>query len=265
MLIIGEKINAARAAVRKTIQQRNESAIIELATAQAAAGADYIDVNGGDERPGAEAANLRWLVDVVQSHTDRPVCIDSADPSAVEAALSLARGRPIVNSVSLEAGRLEALLPLLRRADCMVVALCMSDEGPPKAVEDRLDRARRLVEILVAAGKKPADIIVDPCFFPVCSDPGQAQAVFEAIRRIRREMGETLVGGGVSNSSYGLPGRKWINLAMLTGAIIHGMNAAIVDPCQPGIIPVIRAAEVASGADPSCANYISAHRQGKLG
>ncbi len=265
MLIIGEKINATRKAVKAAIEQRDDAAIIELATTQAAAGADYIDVNGGDPREGMEPKNMEWMMGLVQANTDKPVAIDSADPEAIKMGLSLAKAKPIVNSISLEAERLETMLPIVGNADCMVVALCMADEGTPTGADDRVARAEKLIETLTGVGKKVSEIIVDPCFFPVSSDPAAAGNVCDAIRRIREKYPEVKVGGGLSNCSFGLPGRKLINCAMMTAAIWCGMNAVIVDPCIPEMVRTILASEVVSGADEWCANYIGAHRDGKLG
>lgn len=264
MLIIGERINATRKAVRAAIERRDEAQIAELATSQAEAGADYIDVNGGDPREGAEAKNMEWLVNLVQAHTDKPISVDSANPEAVKVGLDLARGKPIVNSISLEADRLRAMLPVVADAECMVIALCMADEGTPTGVDDRVSRARDLVAKLTDAGKKPEEIIVDPCFFPVSADLANGKIVCRAIGEIRKALPGVYVGGGLSNCSFGLPQRKLINLAMIVAGVYKGMNAAIVDPCVPGLVPAILAAEVVSGADDWCANYITAYREGKL-
>jgi len=264
MLIIGEKINATRKAVKAAIEGRNEAQIQELATTQAAAGANYLDVNGGDPREGMEVKNMQWLIELVQGCTDKPIAIDSANPQAIEAGLKLVKAKPILNSISLESERLTNLLPIVGSHDCMVVALCMSDEGTPCGTDDRVARAHQIVEKLMAAGKKPEDIIVDPCFFPISANSADGKAVIDAIARIRAELPGVLVGGGVSNSSYGLPARKLINFAMITNSIYSGMNAAIVDPCLPGMMQTIWAAEAVSGADEWCTNYIGAHREGRL-
>lgn len=264
MLIIGEKINATRKAVAAAIEQRDAKHIAELATTQAAAGADYIDINGGDPREGAEVRNMQWLMGLVQDSTDKPVTIDSANPEAICAGLKLARRKPIINSISLETERFNRVLPIVADNECMVIALLMADEGTPTGVEDRLRRAEQLVEKLTAVGKKPEEIIVDPCFFPVSADAANAKAVCQAILAIRQRIPGVYIGGGVSNSSYGLPARKLINFAMMTAAIFHGMNAAIIDPLLPGMVPTILASEALSGADEWCMNYITAHREGKL-
>ena len=264
MLIIGEKINATRKSVSKAIAERNAKAIIKLAVDQVACGADYIDINGGDPRPGAEVANMEWLIELVQANTDKPICIDSADPAAIRAALACVKAKPIVNSISLESERMARLLPVVASAECRVVALCMSDEGTPMGVDDRVDRAKKLVEELGKVGKKPEEIIVDPCFFPISADQANSQRLCDAIRRIRTELPGVSVGGGLSNCSFGLPARKLINSAIMTIAIYHGMNAALIDPCLSGAVATILAAEAVSGADEWCMNYITAHREGRL-
>lgn len=264
MIIIGEKINATRKAVAAAIRARDEKYIIAAATEQVQAGADYLDVNAGDPTPEVEVANMQWLVGLVQGNVDVPLCIDSASPQAMAAGLALAEKKAIVNSISLEAERLQAFLPVIADHDCMVIALCMSDEGTPIGAEDRVARAAKLIEHITAAGKRVDEIIVDPCFFPVSAEPGSPRQICQAIAEIRRQFPEVLIGGGLSNVSYGLPQRRLINLAMLAVATCHGMNAAIIDPCAPGIVPMILAAEVISGADQWCAKYVAAHREGKL-
>ncbi len=264
MIIIGEKINATRKSIAAAVEARDAEAIVKVASEQAAAGADYLDVNGGDPDPEAEVENVKWLVERVQSRVSAPLCIDSANPRAIEAGLSLAEAKPIVNSISLEADRLERFLAIVSRHECMVIALCMSDAGMPAGADDRVERAGRLVEALRGAGKQADEIIVDPCFVPVSAQPGAGREVCQAIARIRRELPAVHVGGGLSNVSFGLPNRRRINLAMATSAVFSGMDAAIIDPCTPGMVPAILAAEVISGADEWCARYVAAHRAGRL-
>ncbi len=264
MIIIGERINATRKPVAAAINARDERRIIKLACEQVAAGADYLDVNGGDPKADQEVANIEWLVDLVQAHTEAPLCIDSANARAVEAALASVRRKPIVNSVSLEKERLASFLPLVSAHECMVIALCMADEGPPEGAEQRVRRAGELIEQLTAAGKRADEIIVDPCFFPASAQPQAARDLCQAIAEIRRRHSGVHVGGGLSNVSYGLPSRRHVNLAMLAMAVYHGMDAAIIDPCADGMVAAALAGEVLSGTDEWCANYLAAYRAGKL-
>ncbi|MDP6044990.1 MAG: dihydropteroate synthase, partial [Phycisphaerae bacterium] len=267
MIIIGEKINATRKTIATALDQRDEQFIIDTAVSQADAGADYIDLNGGDPRPGREAENMKWLVDLVQANTDKPLAIDSANPEALDIGLSMARegSKPILNSISLETDNLDKRLEILAKYDCMVVGLEMSDAGLPSGVEDRLERAAELIDKFQACGKQLGDIIIDPCFFPVSSDVLCARAVIDAIAAIHAKWPEVHIGGGCSNISFGLPKRKLVNFAGLAQAIYQGMDVGLIDPCIPGIMAAIFAAEAVAGKDEYCMNYINAERDGVLG
>jgi cobalamin-dependent methionine synthase I len=267
MIIIGEKINATRKTVAAALENRDEQFIIDLAIAQANAGAHYIDINGGDPREGREAENMAWLAGLVQANTNVPLAIDSANPDALEVGLSLTKegSRPILNSISLETDNLDRRREILAKHDCMVVGLEMSDDGPPTGVEDRLDRAAKLIDKFAACGKQLDDIIIDPCFFPVSADGACGRAVIDAIAAIHAKWPEVHIGGGCSNISFGLPKRKLVNFAALAQAIYHGMDAGLIDPCTPGIVAAILAAEAVAGKDDYCMNYINAEREGILG
>jgi cobalamin-dependent methionine synthase I len=267
MIIIGEKINATRKTIAQALSDRNEQFIIDTAREQAKAGADYIDLNGGDPRQGQEAKNIEWLVNLVQANTDVPVAIDSANPEALDVGLSLVTEgvKPILNSISLETDNLDQRLEILAKYDCMVVGLVMSDDGPPQGVDGRVERAGELIEKFGACGKSGGDIIIDPCFFPVSADVACGREVIDAIAVIHKNWPDVHIGGGCSNISYGLPKRKLINFATLSQAIYHGMDAGLIDPCSPGIIATILAAEAVAGKDEYCMNYINAERDGSLG
>jgi 5-methyltetrahydrofolate--homocysteine methyltransferase len=267
MIIIGEKINATRKTVAAALADRDEQFIIDTAVAQGRAGADYIDLNGGDPREGQEAANMEWLVKLVQANTDVPVAIDSANPEAMDVGLSLVTEgvKPILNSISLETDNLDERLAILAKYDCMVIGLVMSDDGPPQSAADRVERAGALIEKFEACGKKTSDIIIDPCFFPVSADGACGRAVIDGIAAIHENWPNVHIGGGCSNISYGLPKRKLVNFAALAQAIYHGMDAGLIDPCTPGIIAAILAAEAVAGRDEYCMNYINAERDGTLG
>ena len=128
MLIVGEKINATRKAVGAAIEQRNAEHIAKLAREQVEAGSDYLDANGGSPHPGAEPENMRWLVQTIQQTVDVPLCLDSADPKAIQAGLELVKHKPIINSISLEAQRLERAMERARRR---VTALSADDGQVP--------------------------------------------------------------------------------------------------------------------------------------
>ncbi len=264
MIIIGEKINATRKAIAAALEKRDEKHIIATAQEQARAGANFIDLNGGDPREGMESRNMAWLMDVVQANCDLPVAIDSANPDAVKTGLSMARQKPILNSISLEKDRMGPMLPLAGQFDCMVVALLMGDGGTPCGVDDRLRNAEALIGKITGAGKRVDEIIVDPCFLPVAADQTAGRRVIEAIAAIHRQWPEAHIGGGCSNISFGLPKRRYVNFALLSQAIFHGMDAGLIDPCIPGIVATILAAEAVAGKDEFCMTYVLAEREGKL-
>jgi 5-methyltetrahydrofolate--homocysteine methyltransferase len=142
--IVGELVNASRKAVTAAIENKDTRAIQQLAIDQAENGANYIDVNAGTF-VGREAEYLTWLVETVQAVVDIPCCIDSPDPGAIQAALAVHKGTPMINSISLESKRFNTLVPIVAETDFKVIALCMSDDGMPETVEDRLTIADKLV------------------------------------------------------------------------------------------------------------------------
>jgi 5-methyltetrahydrofolate--homocysteine methyltransferase len=258
MIIIGEKINATRKQVGQAIQAQDPSIIATLATDQAIAGASYLDINGGD--PTREVENISWLIDAVQSATDLPISLDSANPAAIEAGLKKVQRKPLLNSISLEKDRLKKFLPLAQDHECNIVALLVSDKGIPSGVEDRLMMAEELVGKLVDIGKKETEIFIDPCFLTVYTETNAGLDLLEAIRRIRKRWPEIHISGGVSNASHGLPDRKWINQAYLILAMGAGLDAAIIDPTVEGTMSLVRAAEVIVNRDEMAMNYIMAAR-----
>ena len=264
MIVIGEKINATRKAIGAAIEARDAETIARTAREQAACGATYLDVNGGDPWAQREQENMAWLMDIVQEATDLPICIDSAHAEVAAEGLRRARKRPIVNSITLEEARLKPMLKLLESQDCMVIALLMSDEGTPCGVEDRVRIAEALLGRIRLTGRSLSDIIIDPCFLPISTDPAHGRAVMDGIAAIRARGPEVHIGGGVSNLSFGLPKRRLVNVAAVVQGIYCGMDAAIVDPCTPGMMPAVFAAEAVAGRDDFCMNYVMAEREGKL-
>jgi cobalamin-dependent methionine synthase I len=159
MIIIGELINASRKAIKAAIEAQDAESIQKVAKEQADAGADYIDVNAGIF-VGKEPEYLKWLVETVQQATDKPCAIDSPDPAAIEMALSMHQGTPMINSISLEKERYEKLMPIVANTDMKVIALCMSDAGMPQTVEDRMKIADELVGGLLKNNVKVENIFV---------------------------------------------------------------------------------------------------------
>jgi cobalamin-dependent methionine synthase I len=263
MFIIGERINSTRKHIREAVLRSDADYIKAEAVKQVEAGAHMLDVNGGIT--GREAEILPWLVRVVQEAAgDVPLCLDSADPEALRAALPLCKKTPMINSINDEPERMDALLPVILEYKTKVIALCMGASGPPSGLEDRVEIAARLVDRLTAAGVPASDIYVDPCVFPISTGSQQGPNVLEAITQIHRRYPEVHTSAGVSNVSYGLPVRKLLNQVFLLMLISRGMDAAIMDPCDEGIVALITAAEALAGRDTHCMAYLKAYRAGKL-
>jgi 5-methyltetrahydrofolate--homocysteine methyltransferase len=261
MIIIGELINASRKAIKAAIEAQDAAAIQQVAKDQAEAGANYIDVNAGIF-VGKEPEYLRWLVETVQQVTDKPCAIDSPDPLAIEAALAAHRGTPMINSISLEKERYDKLMPIIAGTDMKVIALCMSDAGMPQTVDDRMKIADTLVNGLLKNNVKMENIFVDPLVQPVSVDKTFGVGFINAIERIVTTFTGIHTACGLSNISYGLPARKYMNQTFMTMAIAKGLDGALINPLDRRMMATIIAAEALAGRDNFCMNYLKAFRAG---
>lgn len=264
MIIIGEKINTSIKAIRPAVEAKDAKAIQEVALKQVEAGAHYIDVNCGTFS-GREPELLEWLVDTVQQVIDKPLCIDSPNPEALDKALAANRnGKPLVNSITAEKERYNAILPLVLKYNTSVVVLCMDDNGMPETADERLFIAERMVENLTKEGVELDDIFFDPMVRPVGTGSHYGVVALDTISRIVKEFPGVHTTCGLSNISFGLPGRKLINQAFLILAIGAGLDSAILDPLDKRIMSYVYAAELLKDKDPYCLNYIAAFREGRL-
>lgn len=263
MIIVGELINASRKAVRAAIEAQDEAAIQKIAVDQLEAGANYIDVNAGIF-VGKEPEYLKWLVEIVQEATGAPCCIDSPDPKAIEKALSVHKGVAMINSISLEKERYNALLPLIAGTEHKVVALCMSDEGMPETTDARLFIADKLINGLVQNNIPRDNIFVDPLVQPVATKDAFGVEFLEAVEKIMMTYQGVHTMCGLSNISYGLPIRKLLNQSFAVMSIARGLDGLIINPLDRQMMANIIAAETIAGRDSYCANYLGAFRSGKL-
>jgi len=261
MIVVGELINASRKAVAGFIEEKNEAEIQKLAREQFEAGATYIDVNAGIF-VGKEPDYLKWLVQTVQQVTDKPCAIDSPDPLAIEAALAVHKGTPLINSISLEKERYDKLMPIIAGTDMKVIALCMSDAGMPQTVDDRMKIADELVGGLVKNNVKIENIFVDPLVQPLSVDKSFGVEFINTIEQIVTAYPGIHTACGLSNISYGLPARKFMNQTFMTMAIAKGLDGAIMNPLDGRMMATIIAAEALAGRDNFCMNYLKAFRAG---
>ena len=263
MIIIGELINASRKAIAAAIEAQDADVIKKVAKDQAEAGADYIDVNAGifvDK----EAEYLQWLVECAQNATDKPCTIDSPNPKAIEASLEIHQGTAMINSISLEKDRYEALLHLVAGTDLKVIALCMSDEGMPETVDDRLRIADKLVNGLLQNNVKIENIYVDPLVQPMSVNNQFGMEFINAVEQIKEKFEGIHTACGLSNISYGLPERKFLNQTFMVMAIAKGLDGAIVNPLDKKMMANIIASEALAGRDDYCMNYLKAYREEKF-
>ena len=228
-IVIGERINPTGKKRLKTALAEGDTAyVLREAVSQAEAGAAVLDVNTGV--PGLdEASVLDRTVQVVQGVVDLPLQIDTSDPVALERALRHYNGKALVNSVNGKEESLSAVLPLVAKYGGVVVALALDEHGIPPTAEGRLAIARKILARGAEYGLGPNDFVFDALCLAVSADATSASVVLETLRRVRAELGcRTVL--GVSNISFGLPGRPHLNAAFYTLAMGAGLSAAIINP-----------------------------------
>ena len=259
MIIVGELINSSRKAIAAAIEAQDVEAIQKVAREELAAGANYIDVNAGIF-VGKEADYLKWLVKIVQEAVDAPCCIDSPDPKCVEQALAVHKGTAMVNSISLEKERYNALLPVVAGTDLKVVALCMSDDGMPETTEARLRIADKLINNLTQHNVPLDNIYVDALVQPIATSDSFGIEFLDAIQAIMTNYPGVHSVCGLSNISYGLPNRKFMNQMFAVMGIAKGLDGLIINPLDKAMMASIITAETLAGRDNFCVNYLEAYR-----
>ena len=263
MLIVGERLNSTARSVAAAIAARDLAFMQQAAQAQVAAGAGYLDLNAAAGMA-REPEDLVWLVEVVQDCVQVPLCIDSPNPAALAAGLAACRQPAMVNSTTAEPERAAVVIPLAARHGARLVALTMDDAGMPTTAQGRLQIAQRLVALAGEAGIQPEHLYLDPLVRPVGAEADQGQAFLEGIGAIREALPRVHLICGLSNVSYGLPGRKLLNRTFLAMAMARGLDAAIVDPLDGQLMATVYAAAALLGQDEFCLQYLGAHRAGRL-
>jgi 5-methyltetrahydrofolate--homocysteine methyltransferase len=260
VIIIGECINPTR---RKklvtTLQDRNFEYVLELAESQIEAGADVLDVNVGI--PGVDDVKLLpETILAIQSRFDIPLCIDSPNPRAIEAALKVAGERCLINSVNGEEKSLEVLLPLAKEYNAAIIGLAMDDEGITHDPERRLAIAEKIANRAVQAGIRAEDVIIDPLAMAVSADGAACLVTLDTIRLVHTRLGLNIT-MGASNISFGLPGREPLNSAFISLAIFNGLTCPIANPEK--ITDAIRATDLVLGRDDFAVRYVG-HFQSRI-
>jgi len=261
-VIIGERINpTGRKKVLAALETGDFDIVRSDAISQVQAGARVLDVNAGV--PGAdEPALLQQVMRAVMEVTGVPLCIDTANPSALEAALSIYEGKALVNSANGEEKSLIAVLPLVKEYEAAVIGLCMDDDGIPSTPQARLQAAAKIIERAAMLGIPPEDVIIDPLAMTMAVDPAAGRTTLKTIELVVREFGVNIT-MGASNVSFGLPDRKFVNAAFMAMAIHAGLTCPITNPLVPEVAIAVLGANLSMGRDEYGMNWIKAFRQRK--
>jgi len=261
-VIIGERINpTGRQQVLKALQADDFESVRRDALTQVQAGAQILDVNAGV--PGMDEVQLLpRVIREVTAVVDVPLCIDTANPKALAAALQVYEGKALINSVNNDEASLSTVLPLAKEHGTAVIALCMDGIGIPATPDARLKVADKIIERALKMGIPEEDIIIDPLVMAIGSDSQAGTVTLMTIRKIVEEWGLN-VAIGASNVSFGLPDRTALNAAFLAMAIHAGATCPITNPLEPVIRSAVLAADLALGRDDYAARWIRDFRSRK--
>ena len=258
-VIIGERINpTGRKLLAEEMKADDFSRVEADAIAQVKAGAHMLDVNAGIPLAD-EPALLAKAIQVVQAVTDVPLSIDSSIIAALEAGLAVYQGKALVNSVTGEDECLEAVLPLVAKYNCAVVAISNDETGISEDPNVRFEVAKKIVERAADYGISHENIVVDPLVMPIGAINSAGKQIIHLVGRLKNEL-KVNTTCGASNVSFGLPNRNGINAAFLTMAIASGMTSAITNPLHSEVMQAVLGANVMMGNDPNCTNWIEQFR-----
>jgi len=263
MIIIGEKLNGFIKRTAEAIQSRDEAYLKSIALQQELSGADYLDVCAADGEH--EADTLRWLASLAEEASSLPVCLDSPNPNTISAVLPFCSRPGIINSVSLEPGKIETLFPLLANTEWKFVVLLCSNAGVPDSVAGRME----LFERMLASAKEyqidESRLFIDPVLHSLATEESSFETFAACAQEIRKRSSRVHIVSGLSNVSFGLPERSWINRAFLVLAMQAGMDSAILNPLDNELMSLMYATRALLGEDEYCMDYITAYREGRFG
>lgn len=259
---IGERINSSRKPIARALEAKDETFIRKEAKLQKEAGAHMLDVNCAFNSKD-EAADMKWLVEVVQIETGLPLSIDSPNPEAIEAGLRKHKGKALINSITLEEKKAETILPLAKKYNAQVIILIMDEKGMPSTADERLELAGKALELAKEHGISNDDIYIDLLVKAISSEPKQGLEVIEAVKSIKSKYNLKVI-CGLSNVSFGLPERSILNSVFLAMMLSAGLDAAILDPTNQKIKAVLKTSEALLGRDEFCREYIKSFRAGEL-
>ena len=266
MIIIGEKINGAIPSIKQAIAEKNEDLIIQRTLAQAAAGADFLDCAPSTATE-IEYDTMVWLIGLMQGAADVPLCIDS--PNAKLLARIIEEGylnKPgMVNSVNEEGDKCETIFPLIAGTPWQVVGLTCDQEGIPADPRKKVEIAKRIIDKAVRYGVTLSQLHIDPCVMALATMPTAMEDFAYCIESIHAYAPEVRVTGAISNISFEMPARKYVNMSCMAYAIAAGLDSAIMDPCSQDMMGTIYACEALRKLDKGGRKYNRAYRKGLFG
>ncbi len=263
MLIIGEKLNGFIKRTAEAITSRDEVYLKNLALEQEQAGADYLDLCAADGEH--EADTLRWLVSLAEEASSLPICLDSPNPNTIAAVLPFCSRTGIINSVSLEPGKIEALFPLLANTEWKFVALLCSSAGVPDSVAGRMELFERILAYAKEYGIDESRLLIDPVLHSLATEDSSFETFAGCAQEIRKRSSRVHIVSGLSNVSFGLPERALVNRAFLVLAMQAGMDSAILNPLDRDLMGLLYATRALISEDEYCMDYITAYREGRFG
>lgn len=266
LIIIGEKINGAIPSIKKAIAERDAQLIRDRVLAQVAAGANFIDCAPSTETD-KEYDAMVWLIGLIQEVTETPVCIDSPDAELLRRIFEEGHvKRPgMINSVNEEGTKCETIFPLIAGTDWNVIGLTCDKAGIPMDPMKKVDIAKRIIDKALKYGVALKNLHIDPCVMALSTASASMSDFETCIRAIHEYAPEVKVTGAVSNISFEMPARKYINFGCMTLAVRAGLDSAIVDPCNKDMMGTIYAAAALGEIDRSGRKYNRAYRNGIFG
>ena len=263
MIIIGEKINGSIPATAKAIAEKNADYIRKIAKDQTEANADYLDICASVNE--GELDMVKWLIDLAQEVSDLPICIDSPDEQICVDAIPFCNKVGIINSISLEGKKADIILPAIKDTKWGCVALLCDDKGIPKDAATRIEIFKKIMGRCEALNIAPNRMYIDPLVETLGTNTESLLTFVDTSRQIKELYPDVHITSGLSNISFGLPGRKMINMAFMTLAMYAGMDSAIVDPTNRDMMGAIYATAALMGDDFYCMEYINAFRENLIG
>ena len=266
MIIIGEKINGAIPSIRQAIAEKNSALIRERTVAQAEAGAQFLDCAPSTATE-IEYETMLWLIDIMQGASDVPLCIDSPDARLLARVFEEGHvNKPgMINSVNEEGDKCEIIFPLIAGTPWEVVGLTCDRDGIPTDPVKKVDIAKRIIDKAVKYGVALSQLHIDPCVMALATMPSAMEDFIYCIENIHKYASEVKVTGAISNISFDMPARKYVNMNCLAYAMSAGLDSAIMDPCSQDMMGTVYACEALKMKDKSGRKYNRAFRRGLFG